>query len=235
MKLKNPHNAIILASEITKGMKSVGSKALLPISNAFSVIDYQIHFLKKFYGPINIYICTGFDHDKLVKKTKKYKDITYVYNQNYETDNQIGSLLLCLQNYNIEDAILLNNGILIGEKIPIGTSTEIFTISSARKLEFNIGCHSANVDTDFLFYDLPQKWIECAYLDQQAIKEIISVNQKNNITKLFLFEMLNIICEHGKRLNIKKLQKSSAMKINTIKDLTQAKRFYEKYICSKTL
>jgi CTP:phosphocholine cytidylyltransferase-like protein len=234
MKSKNPHNAIILASEITKGMKSIGSKALLPISSTFSVIDYQIHFLKKFYAPINIYICTGFDHDKIVKKTKKYKDVTYVYNKNYETDNQIGSLLLCLEEHNINNAILLNNGILIGEKIPVGASTEIFTISSSRKLEFNIGCHNTH-DTDFLFYDLPQKWIECVYLDQQFIQEILSIHKKNNVTKLFLFEMLNIICEQGRKLKINKLQRSSAMKINSTKDLAQAKRFYEKYICTKTV
>ena len=73
MNKKSPLSAIILASEITKGMKSIGSKALLPISGSVTLIDYQIQFLKRFYNPVEIYICTGFDHEKIVKKNNEKK------------------------------------------------------------------------------------------------------------------------------------------------------------------
>jgi hypothetical protein len=233
MKLKNPHNAIILASEITKGMKSVGSKALLSITNSVSIIDYQIHILKKFYSPINIYICTGFDHEKLVKKTNRYKDIHYVYNPNYINDNQAAALSLCFNEYRLDDAIVLSNGILLGEKpvIQRGISS-VFLIDSHRKAEFDIGSNSNNM-IDYLFYDLPYKWIECAYLNRESIDIIVDLSKQIKINKLFLFELINIIAEKGDGICSSRLSKNMAMKINSLKDLTMAKKYYDKHLCTK--
>ena len=51
----NPTNIIILASEITKGMKSVGPKCLLDITTNKRIVDYQIQFFKKYYKIISVY------------------------------------------------------------------------------------------------------------------------------------------------------------------------------------
>lgn len=234
MNKHKPISAIILASEITKGMKSIGSKALLPISGSFTLIDYQIQSLKRFYNPINIYICTGFDHDKIVKKTQKYKGIRYIYNENYTIHNQMDSLLLCLQKHNINQALIINNGVLISEKIHIDNEqTEIFTINSSKKIEFTIGCNIDNNYTNYLFYDLPNKWIECAFINSHVIEFLLEYSKSKDMSKLFLFEGLNIISENINSLKTKELNKTSAIKINTTKDLSRAKKYYEKHICSK--
>lgn len=226
-------SAIILASEITKGMKSIGSKALLPISGSITVIDYQIQFLKRFYNPIDIYICTGFEHEKIVKKTQKYKDIKYVYNKNYIRHNQMDSLLLCLDRYKLDRSLILANGVLISEKIYLGNNTEIFTINSPKKIDFTIGCNVSNSHTDYLFYDLPNKWIEFAFINNDGIKALLEYSKIKDISKLFLFEGLNILSENVHPLKIKEVHKTAAIKINTTKDLLKAKKYYEKYICPK--
>jgi GTP:adenosylcobinamide-phosphate guanylyltransferase len=233
MKNKKPLSAIILASEITKGMKSIGSKALLPIAGSITLIDYQIQFLKRFYNPIEIYICTGFDHDKIVKKTQKYKDIKYIYNKNYAKHNQMDSLLLCLHRHNLDHAFIINNGVLISEKLCIGNHTEIFTINSTKKIEFGIGCNISGSHTNYLFYDLPNKWIECAFINKDTIKFLLEYSKIKDISKLFLFEGLNIISENTNSLKTTELDKTAAIKVNNIKDLSKAKKYYEKYICSK--
>ena len=102
----NGINAILLVSDITKGMKSIGSKALLNLSKHITIIDHQIQYLKKDYYPINIYIGRGFEHDKIIKKTSKYNNVFCVYNKDYETDNQCGSLIQCLQSYKLDNAII---------------------------------------------------------------------------------------------------------------------------------
>ena len=234
MNKKSPLSAIILASEITKGMKSIGSKALLPISGSVTLIDYQIQFLKRFYNPVEIYICTGFDHEKIVKKTQKYKDIKYAYNKEYTTHNQMHSLLLCIEKYKLNHCLIINNGVLISQKIQIDNKhTQIFTMNPSKKTEFGIGCNINNDSTTYLFYDLPYKWTECAFISETAIRFLLKYSKGKDLSKLFLFEGLNLIADNINHLKTKKIDKISAIKINTIKDLSRAKKYYEKHICAK--
>lgn len=234
MKLKNQNNAILLVSDITKGMKSIGSKALLEISKNLTVIDYQIQYLKKFYHPINIYICTGFEHDKIVKKTSKYKNIIYVFNPDYDFDNQSGSLIKCLQSYNITNAIVLNNGILPLDKLFIDeVSASVPVTAKIPKTDFDIGC-SDTISLKYLFYDLPNKWLEFAYLNEKTIEKILELQKNKKYYKLFLFELLNILIDNGIDLKITELTKNLPIKINNIKDLSIAKKQYEKYLHNKT-
>jgi len=234
MKLKNQYSAILLVSDITKGMKSIGSKALLEVSKNLTVIDYQIQYLKRFYYPVNIYICTGFEHDKIVKKTSKYKNITYVYNPDYDDDNQSGSLIKCLQEYSINNAIIINNGILPLDKLTIDILYSSIPITSKDpKTQFDIGCNDTN-QIKYLFYDLPNRWLEFAYLNKQTIEKIIELYKDKKYNKLFLFELLNILMDHGVDLKATVINKNLPIKINTIKDLSIAKKHYDKYLYHKT-
>ena len=64
--------ALIIASEVTKGMKSIGSKSLLRLKNSTLLIEYQIKELQKQHPGINIAISTGFESDKMVKALSNY-------------------------------------------------------------------------------------------------------------------------------------------------------------------
>ena len=87
-------DALIIAPEITKGMKSLGSKALLTIKNSISILDYQIQELKKIDKNIFIYIATGFESDKVEKTARKYSNTKIIENNKYETSNQTKCLSL---------------------------------------------------------------------------------------------------------------------------------------------
>lgn len=226
---KNRYNAIILAPEITKGMKSIGSKALLPVSKNMSIIEYQINCLKKYYNPIDIFVCTGFDHEKIRKKTSKYKNIHYIYNSNYATDNHGASISLCLQQHKLDSAIILNNGVLMFNKLPSLTTSSIFTMNECRNNEFEIGC-SSGTKIDYLFYGLPTKWAECMYLDHNGMQIIKDIIKTKNIDKLFLFEIINLILIKMHGINTLPVKKNTFIKINSLKDVTIAKKHYEKSI-----
>jgi hypothetical protein len=47
-------DALILVPEITKGMKSIGSKSLLEIKKKLSVLDYQIQSIRNIDKNIKI-------------------------------------------------------------------------------------------------------------------------------------------------------------------------------------
>ena len=53
-------NYLILMPEITKGMKSVGSKALLRLNSTLTVLEYQIKSIKSLNRRNKIFLSTGF-------------------------------------------------------------------------------------------------------------------------------------------------------------------------------
>ena len=88
MKMNNPDSIVLLMPEITKGMKSIGSKALLQINKSTTILDYQIQYIRKFYKNIPIFILTGFDNDKIEKKIKSYSGVSTSFNPKYELIKQ---------------------------------------------------------------------------------------------------------------------------------------------------
>jgi hypothetical protein len=236
MSLKTLNNAIILVSDITKGMKSVGSKALLNISNNISILEYQIQYLKKYYYPINIYLSTGFDHEKILKATHKYKNIYYSYSSHYEKENQVGSLMRCFHEYNIKNnTIVFTNGFIPMEKITINKNEcSIEVTQKITKLPFEIGANIEDNPTH-LFYGLPNKWTEYVHLNIKAIQYIsnkLNTNPKKYST-MFLFELINLLIDNDIPIHSKNIYKNLPIKINTIKDLNIAQKYYEKHLHNK--
>lgn len=235
MKNKEEYNAILLVSDITKGMKSIGSKALLPLTKTTTILEQQINYLKKFYKPINIYICTGFEHDKIVKKTSKYKNIYYIYNQDYNDHNQASSLIQCLKTYKLNNAIIINNGLVLLDKIIIDKNISSILVSSKNtKTHFDIGLNAECENLLYLFYGLPNKWLEYTYLNKESIDKILEIDKQHKCNKLFLFEIINLLVDNGINFQVNNiLSNNLPLKINNIKDLNLAKKYYEKYIYSK--
>lgn len=236
MSSKTLNNAIILVSDITKGMKSVGSKALLNISNNISILEYQIQYLKKFYYPINIYLSTGFDHEKILKATHKYKNIYYSYSSHYEKENQVGSLMRCFHEYNIKNnAIVFTNGFIPIEKITINKNEcSIEVTQKITKLPFEIGTNIEDNPTH-LFYGLPNKWTEYVHLNIKSIQYItnkLNTNPKKYST-MFLFELMNLLIDNDIPIHSKNIYKNLPIKVNTIKDLNIAQKYYEKHLHNK--
>jgi|LakMenEpi03Aug12_release.lakeMendotaPanAssembly.Ray.scaffolds.fasta_scaffold96036_5 hypothetical protein len=231
MKYTKPETAIILVSEITKGMKSIGSKSLLPIEDNITVIDHQIQYLKKNYNPIEIILCTGFDHEKITQKTKKYKNIQYYCNDNYTNDNQAGSLIKCLKEFNPNNTLVLTNGLLLFEKIKLQNhSCTYFIDNKNRRNYFDIG--SNNIEKDgYLFYDLYYKWVELLFLEKQDTNFLCEAKNIQSLSKLFLFELINHIKSANDKLQFIQLQSQDMcpIKINSLKDLAYAKKYYKKY------
>lgn len=236
MSSKIPNNAIILVSDITKGMKSIGSKALLNISNNISILEYQIQYLKKFYYPINIYLSTGFDHERILKTTHKYKNIYYSYTPNYDKENQVGSLMRCLNEYNIQNnTIVFTNGFIPMEKIIINRhKCSIEVTQKSTKLPFDIGTNMQDKPTH-LFYGLPNKWTEYVHLNIESIQYISNVLNANpkQYSKMFLFELINLLIDNNIPIYSKNIYKNLPIKVNTIKDLNIAQKYYEKYLYNK--
>jgi hypothetical protein len=217
---------LLLVPEITKGMKSLGSKALLPIKNSTIVLDYQIQQLKKIDQNCNIFIGAGFESDKIRKAITKYSRVQVIENQNYINTNQAKLIELFTKHRSSRNSLLIiSNGILFkNPSLKYTGGSKIFLIDKP-KANFNIGCNDSK-DIHYLFYDLPTPWSECVLLDDAAVQHMKHICSSQNVDQLFLFELINILIEkHNVVFDKHFISKKNIMKINTAKDISKAKVF----------
>lgn len=217
-------NALIIASEITKGMKSIGSRSMLNISDNIKVIDQQIQSLKSINKHIHITIASGYEYEKVNQYIKKYKNVDIINNGEYKTTNESQNLKLYLnQTNNIDNLLIINGGILIKKNSitqdAIKNTSAIFLLNNFKN-NFNLGCNKTE-NIEYIFYDLEQPWTECVFLKSQEIqslRKIIDNKQK------YLFEILNLLLSMH-RIDPIFLNKKDIMKICSISDLSKAKQF----------
>lgn len=221
-------DALILIPEITKGMKSVGSKSLLEIKKKINILDYQVKSILKIDKNIKITVAIGFEAEKIIPILKQYKNINYIYNPNYHTANQASSIKLYLENYpSISDLLIMSSGILLKDntihKNMLTGRSKLFILNKDKE-NFTLGC-SPNKELEYIFYDLPDVWSECVYLNHEAIHNIKNIALKNNIEHMYLFEIINSVLNANVIIEKVTINKKNIMKINHLKDLIKAKLF----------
>lgn len=219
-------DVVIVVPEITKGMKSIGSKALLKIKDSLSILEYQIQQIKK-NKKYNIHIIAGFEIEKIQKTLSKYK-VNIVYNSEYLHTNQTRCIRLFLENHQSEKLFIIGNGIIFKNN-PFDLSdnaySKVFMIDKP-KANFNIGCTDSPKDNiSYLFYDLPVAWSECAYLSQDAIHKFLELSQERNLDQMYIFEMINVLLSRNIKFDKQYISKKDIMKINSVNDLPKAKLF----------
>jgi bifunctional N-acetylglucosamine-1-phosphate-uridyltransferase/glucosamine-1-phosphate-acetyltransferase GlmU-like protein len=220
-------DVLIIAPEITKGMKSIGSKALLKIKQSISVIEYQINEIKKYNSHNKITIVSGFEHDKISKLYSNTKNINIVYNPEYTNTNHGESLSVFLDQMNPgKNLLVITNGVLFKNnpfKSKINNNlSQIYCINKP-KTNFDIG-YIGDTSIEYLFFDLPNKWTECVMFNQEALSLIRNID-KQKISQMYLFEIINLLIEKKIIFNIQTSDKKYFMKINNAKDISKAKVF----------
>lgn len=221
-------NAIILVPEITKGMKSIGSKVLLEIKKKLSVLEHQIKSIFDIDSKIHITVCTGFESDKIIEVIKKYKNIDYIFNPDYETTNQAYDIKLFIDKYPAStDILIINGGVLFSnsciKKEMLTNKSKIFILNKTKE-NFSLGC-SEGLNLNYIFYDLPEQWSECAYLNSESISLLKQIINKGSINQMYLFELLNELLNQNNAINKQYINKKLIMKINNVKDIEKAKVF----------
>lgn len=222
---------VFIIPEITKGMKSFGPKALIPLKGR-TIIEHQIELIRSIYKTNNIYLLTGFESEKIKRTiyTSKYiskKNIFILENKHYETHGQISSVFEYLNNKNPSNgAIFLNNGIITKFNFQQNiqtTKNSIFFIQG-KKLNFNIGSNSTG-NTEYLFYDLPLLWSECVYLNNKTLELVHDLILPHELKTLFFFEVINKLLDKSVVFENIIIPKSQITKVNNIKDIKKLKTF----------
>ena len=196
--ISNGYNIILLAYEITKGMKSVGSKSLMPIkidNHVDTLIQHQLNGIKKYIKNVHsINIVLGFDKEKLKKKIPSDKHINIIENSHYETLGQAHAISLALKQItNNYPTIIIGNHLILRKNIfqeCKNTDNHIFCIKNCNNKFFKIGCTHDDGKVEYLCYELNPKWSEI-FLLQPTSKNILETILNNN-GNMLLFEAINM-------------------------------------------
>lgn len=220
------HNFLIIMPEITKGMKSIGSKALLKINNKQTILEYQIRSIKRLNNKNKIFLATGFQHSKIQKIANGYKNVFAIFEPDYTKYNETKHIINFTEYVDhYDDLFIINSGILFRNNCFKGVkknTSKIFLLDKCKD-NFIIGCNNPN-NTNYLFYDLPNRWSECIFMTKDIIQQIVTVNKQQKIHNHFLFETINQISEI-QQIQPVIISHRDIMKVSTTSDLIKAKRF----------
>jgi hypothetical protein len=195
-------NIVFLCYEITKGMKSFGPKALIPMGkkrNSNPLIIKQIKETQKLYQNIDhkIHVVLGFEHERVLRILKDYKKINTIIYDKYNETNSAGAIVDIINRLDKENCLFIENGIICKYKPKITTSSSIPTIKSHDNESFPIGMTHSENKAEYLFYDLEPRWPEVAMLHKSDFDHIIKVSNNNPVSQMFFFEYLNMLIESG--------------------------------------
>ena len=121
------------------------------------------------------------------------------------------------------------------EKIEIDKNIcSIGVTNKTIKIPFEIGIN-INSDPMYLFYGFSTKWTEYLHLNTESLQYIYDqLSQKpKNYPQMFLFELINSLSDSGIKIELKQNDINPPIKVNNIKDITIAKKYYEKHLHNK--
>jgi hypothetical protein len=218
-------NALIICPEITKGMKSVGSKSLVKLKRNLTVIEYQISQLQKI-RPLSITLSIGFDAEKIQQTLYRHRSVRFITNNQYINTNHGKSLIEYIDKYQPKDLLVISSGILIKNNLIskryLHNNSKIFILNKSKN-NFSVGC-SSSPDIQYLFYDMPESWSEIVYLNNEAINSLQSYDPAI-FHQMYLFEIINMLLTKNLPFDKIYIKKNDIMKINNLKDITSAKNF----------
>jgi hypothetical protein len=219
-------NILFLASEITKGMKSIGPKCLLSLNNNMSVLDYQLSKAKSQFKHARISVLTGFENEKVRKYlNNKHKSVTSIVDPYYAKSNQTHAILTAIQYLSdIKNLFIVGSGILFKEypKIKTSDKSTLYYLNN-QKENFSLGSLGTQA-AKYIFYDLPHTWSECVFLDEKSIDNMRLLN-KNVFGQLYLFELINKLIDQNIEFSTNVIDKKNIFKVGSHKDILKAKRF----------
>ena len=113
---------IILAAGIGSRLGNPFPKPLTPLKNGQSIMERQIETLCSHFSEHDISVVVGFKKDLIMER---FPDLTYVYNQFFDSTNTSKSLLKALKKYPGEDVLWLNGDVIFDPELLRALQPEI--------------------------------------------------------------------------------------------------------------
>ncbi len=216
-------NIIFLCHEITKGMKSFGPKAIIPIGKKNNIEPLIIKQIKNTQKALEntsfkIHVVVGFEQDKIIKILKNFNPkINIIKYDKYAESNSAGVVLECLNIIPNGHYLFVENGIICNYK-PKNNSESLIPVLLTKKNnkndKFTIGVTASDNKAEYMFYDLAQnKWSEILFVSEMDAERIRQLSSVASVNHMFLFEYINFLIESHVNFYIDHIPQNNIIKI----------------------
>ena len=215
------NQTIILTAGMSSRMKTYEPRSLLKIKDDTTLIEHQIKLVQQAFGS-NIDVVIGFKGQKIQKKLSNSK-INLIENDDFESSNTGYGLEIAL-NDNIESLLIFHGDLLFNKEIFNVNKNKSFLIIDTKNQikDKEVGLIINNGIAANLSYGLKTKWCQIAYftdLELSILKEI----KNQNISNLFLFEVINKIIDMGGMFECYEPKNMKIIEIDCVKDFKNDK------------
>lgn len=223
------HSVILLNALPDKKIKSLGNKCLISLNKQKNILDYHIHTIKKIFKSPEIIIVCGFDCKKLKKYIQqKYKNLIYLEHNINDQTNVGTSIQLSIPHISGDSCLFLNTtNILYPDAVEKIKLNKDISFILTNKEKGSVGFIKNNDRVINCYYDLPNSIYDILYIcsDQLSIFKKI---HNNDLSKLFLFEIINLCISYGINLKSININSKSIILIDSINNIQKV----QKKICS---
>jgi bifunctional N-acetylglucosamine-1-phosphate-uridyltransferase/glucosamine-1-phosphate-acetyltransferase GlmU-like protein len=211
---------IILAANVSYGMKSYGPRSLLCINQQETILEYQIKLIKQTFPKADILLVVGFLSNKIIKRCPA--GVRIIENQLFDITNETEQVRLAL------NCTITNNVLIIKDNIVFNSETltnvtnnsSCIVYDSNNQIDTNsIGVTIVNNFATFFSYDIPTKWCHIVYLINKDLKIIKNLCNNKENSKLYMFEILNILLHKIEKIKAIEPTNMEIIKIDNSRDL----------------
>jgi len=201
-------------------MKSYGPKCLIDIYDNKSIIERQIEILWSIYPKAEIFVCVGFESEKIRKSLEKYP-VRFIYNPIHETTNVLYSLGLAIQATISKEVLIVYGDLIFNEhavrNLRGDSKVVVDECGDIGKNEVGLILNEKTV-TNFS-YGLDSKWAQIVYLTGKELEIFKRTSIKEQNAQWFGYEALNQVIENGGQLHYVKPKLMKVLEIDAPKDL----------------
>lgn len=224
-KIKNktqlPLQVVILAAGAGARTKSYEPRCLLKYNNKI-ILDSQIETIKNRFTKAEISVVGGVEGYKIIKKLDK--DMRFIENQIHDDSNSGESLKLAINNSIIDNILFLHGDLVFSSEIfnKIDMDKSCLLIDNSGKIEEKeVGVTVVNGKATVLSYNLPTKWCQIAYLNQNEtnILRKLLIRTDFNTRHLLTFEIINKMIEFGASFDCIDIEDNFIKEIDSLKDI----------------
>lgn len=233
--MKNNISVILLCTLPDTGIKSLGSKSLIPIHKK-PIIQHQIDTINSICNNHEIIVSLSFDANRVHKNIKNlYQNIKIVKNIQSDNINFGGALVDAMRYAKYDNVLVINYGCMYTSNIikqllnNNPNNDNIVGVSSSKYLDnINISCYIEDNHITNIFFNLSNiKYCDMFYLNKSTKELILSKFSIGNSINKFTFEIINSIIESGSRFKAIFLPDKDYTFVSNPKTLNRCKRILD--------
>ncbi len=219
-----PISVVIPAAGFGSRMKSYGPKPLLQIKENLTIIDNQLKYIYKYLYKPEIVLVTGYESRLVESTVKKYKNLTVVNNEDWETTNVVSSIGIGLNHAEHENVLVIYGDLVFNAwtlKVAMGPYSFVLADKKGYMKKEEVGCIVQSNMLENMMYGLDIKWAQIAYFTGFELELLKKFATDKNYNMCYGFEIINQILGLGGKFAVYSNPRMKIMDIDSSRDLNR--------------